>query len=218
MKITPRNLEIIAAYKKHRAYQSTGDALGISRQRVEQIVNKVAPYDKEVTAIKNRFDHSKESCLVCNRSFTEVVWSWQGVCGGCRAYQRSSNKHRRRNLSMPKACKCGVVFVNKWPTERCPGDLCNKCYAKTDRYKKDQINYKKRHRVEINARLAKYYKEVWYPKNKEKKRGYDRKNYARHKERYKELNKKRYLKNRDHYIETYRQRYIKVRLNLEDLT
>jgi hypothetical protein len=36
----PRNVAIVSAVKAHATYQSVGDELGLSRQRVEQIVSR----------------------------------------------------------------------------------------------------------------------------------------------------------------------------------
>lgn len=207
---TERNLEIVAAYKKHKKLQLAANELGITRERVRQVTNKFLD-DPEIVAIKNQYDHSNERCLICNRSFTQVRYAGKGICGSCKSYQSSKSRvHRRRNIHLPKNCKgCKTEFTGEYPTKRKSGDLCDICFSKTSHYKKLQRNWRQRHKEQVYKKCYKYYKEVWAPKNKEKLKAYRVKIYAKNREKILEKCRKRYQNNIEHYRERSRQEYIK---------
>ncbi len=218
--MTARQQQIIETYKQEGSYENAARVLTISRQRVEQVIKIYVDGDPELLKIKNRFDHSNEFCLVCERSFREVSYSARGICASCFQYEKIG-KGRRRVFQMPKACvTCKREFKGikeqkeDYKARRCPGDLCSVCYSKTDIYKKHQRKYQTK--PEIKAKSLQKLKEykLKYP---ERIRASRRKYRLNNLERFREYDKKKYLKNRDYYRERFKRDYVKRRLNKEDL-
>ena len=178
--MTIRELEMIRAYKQAKTYQGAANIVGVSRQRIEQVIKKYIDQDPLLYKLKNRFDHSKESCIVCKRSFNQRIhWTTSGKCQSCRNYERKGGKRRRWFQLPPNCLKCGYLLKkvkqskedNDWKSVRKPGDLCAACYAKTPRYKQHQKNY--RDRPEIAEKYHKRMRE-YSQKNKEWLREYQR--------------------------------------------
>lgn len=191
--MTNREVQIIEIYKKEKHYQHAGDVLGLSRQRVEQVVKKFINNDLELLYIvehwKDRYDHSKEFCTLCKRPFSDVKYAGKGKCNACSLWARS-NKKSRRIIFLPKFClNCGLKFKTAsenatWRDLRCPGDLCGACFSKTGQAKLYRHNWYikpevRKRRIEYSKKYMKKY----YGKNKEKLSEYYKKYRQKNRER-----------------------------------
>ncbi len=164
--MTDREQEILKAYLIHKHYTQTSEAIGVSKQRVEQVVKKhrstVPQVEEAYRAMKKPVDHSYESCFICHRSFSLISYGSEGMCSSCYNYKKRG-RGRERTLFRDKQCSvCGVTYDWRvWRSRRTSGNWCASCFAKRPEVKEQRQRYWKtpEAREKNRIRMATYYHE-----------------------------------------------------------
>lgn len=148
--MTARQQEVAQAFLIHKTHKATAGALGISRERVRQIMLVAARTDKAIATIiaqSKRTYWKNKNCLICKRSLKELQQARIGVCAACYRYEKKK-EHPKKHITLryilrSKQCLiCTIPFSrNHWYSTIAPGDLCRRCFSKTESFKKNQRTY-----------------------------------------------------------------------------
>lgn len=169
--MTVREQEILAAFVKHKHYRQAGEVVGVSKQRVEQLVKKYlsAPVvHAAYLELRTPVTHLDEFCTMCHRSFRAARFQARGLCNACYTHSRKTGVVKRRLLLPPTCSMCHRLLIPRshkggsWRTERRGTDYCGWCYTKRPEYKAMQKRY--------------YYASGGYEQHKATMRDYYRRN------------------------------------------
>lgn len=202
---------IINSFKITKSFTITGKEVGLSRERVRQIVRKHG--DEEAIFIADGLLHSDYAvaCRDCKRIILTRRTKPRIFCNACDAYHKkwdnSLEKPTYQRPLMPYgSCpKCGIAFTGRkgnktfWKTLKKYG-ICGKCYSQTAEYKLKQKESFRKHREERREYLNLYSRQYRLA-NKERVDGYHKKS-----------REKWYPKNKEHYNEVSRRYYIRKML------
>ena len=153
--------EVLTLYKQYKSYTAVGRLLGISKQRVDQILRILN--DPEVEKIRLAYHFKPARCIVCNRSFKGLAHGTNDTCKACvnYLYRRSLGikSDYMRHITYPEKCTdCKKPTVSG---KRVRG-YCFGCYKKRFIYKmlwykESQKKHRLNHQEEHKERCRKYY-------------------------------------------------------------
>jgi hypothetical protein len=199
--MTDLEKKYMEVFAKYLSLTKAGDEVGVTRERIRQILNKYK--NAETKELYDKFQaklrHIGEVCAVCKRSLEQVRAASKDLCRVCYVYKKKGRPGRRMRLIFaPTRCtKCAVPFNGKINATRRIHNICFRCYAKTPRYRENQRRYfskpeiKEKKRIQFNEYYKKH-KERLYALakvrrllNREKSNAYARAYYQKNKEKIK---------------------------------
>lgn len=181
----PRKVEaedILKLNKKGMLNKAIADKLGVSRERVRQIL--------KVNGIVNsqRGNFKRFVCSVCGKEKTLSFKSSRStrrnvICKDCNSakIQKLRKEFWAPSLRLKSCIKCG-----KSSRRHVSSGLCSACYQKTDRCKKYHREWSKKYFRKNRVKIYKHQKEYFQEykiKNKERLREKARIYYHKHRER-----------------------------------
>lgn len=177
-----RRVEIEQAYLDHATLEEAGKAMGITRERVRQVVRKsVNPKVRAAYVLRKNIHrpefHAGKPCRYCQRIFgKDAKYASEGVCQGCNNAKRrgklESYLARLPLLTTPTCITCLLPFdqMTKWRRKRNKG-MCMLCYSRTpQRYsytRKWMRKFTRKQTTEREERVRGYAR-AYYWKNRER--------------------------------------------------
>lgn len=197
--MTIREEQIINAFIMTGSYTHAGKSVGVSHQRVEQLVKKYRESLPKVKAVWETMRHGRfKECTVCKRGFDVVKQGGKGLCTSCYIYcyiykRRENSTHNRyRQLFSPENCMvCGIKTKRGRKLGMCPRCYDKKVRSHTESFKKAQGKYNNKPEIKEKRGLS---NKKYYLEHKEKLREYYKKYRQEHREQIKEYQRTSYQK------------------------
>ncbi len=206
-----RQQEMLDAFVRHRNLVDAGREIGVSRERIRQVVMRFL-FIPEVAAArlyqKTPLEKRLGGCLRCKRSFTEAIRGAKhfsrGICQSCYNLKMGHSKGVMQVYLHCIQCKRKLVSQghpgSTWENRRVGGGLCGKCRSQTPGYRERQNRWMREHKRD--PRKGAEYTKRW----REKKLLEDPDYFNR-------MHRNYYLANKEKYRKYYKER--KLRLWLE---
>lgn len=161
-KALPRQYAILASFRRTLSLSDTGKEFKLSRERVRQILEKLA--DPQYIAFReDRKTHwASRFCTVCKRSLAIAKAANKDTCGACSTYNSKYHSGRTKRYLL-KGDSCPSCHV-KWDDmsaarKKMARGLCRHCYTKLDDYREYHRKYyhKPIQKAKRKIRNRKYY-------------------------------------------------------------
>ncbi len=152
--------ELVALYKEHKSYTKVAKLLGVSKQRINELLRKSS--DPMVITIRESLHYKAKRCIVCNRSFRRIKRKTKYLCGACVSYRfthKPDGEVHIRTIFYPKNCPdCKKKLI---PGKRVRG-YCDNCYRNrfvrhTKHYREVKRDWYFKNKGKVNEKQRKYY-------------------------------------------------------------